>query len=140
VFIQNVRHHLVRKIKSKSNFLKWTKIIGIIITAWIIFLVAVELIKELKEGIESFFNNLTNIYTHFYPYIDPNALILIYLVGYAIVWWKQLWGSIIIIIVSIFGYIFSDAGDVRFHFMLTFLVGVLYFVNWNDERKRKNDA
>ena len=126
--------------KKKDSFPLVTKIVGIIITAWILFLVAYDLIKELKEGIESFFNNLTNLFTHSYPYIDPNVLILIYLVGYAIVWWKKLWGTVIIIIVSILGIIVSEAGDVRFHFMLTFVVGFLYFAYWNDERKRKTDA
>ena len=125
--------------KKKDGLSSVTKIFGIIITAWITFLVAIELIKALNEGIESFFYNST-ILTHSYPYIDPNALILIYLVGYAIVWWKKLWGTVIIIIVSIFGIIFSQAGDIRFHFILTFLVGFLYFVNWNDERRKKNDS
>ena len=125
--------------KKKDGLSSVTKIFGIIITAWITFLVAIELIKALNEGIESFFYNST-ILTHSYPYIDPNALILIYLVGYAIVWWKKLWGTVIIIIVSIFGIIFSQAGDIRFHFILTFLVGFLYFVNWYDGRKRKNAA
>ena len=124
--------------KSVNSFLFWTRIVGIVITAWIIFLVAYDLIKELKDGIENLFNNLTNLFTHAYPYTDPDVLIWIYLVGYAIVWWKQLWGTIIIIIVSILGIIFSEAGDVQFHFMLTFLVGFLYFLDWYDKRKRKN--
>ena len=123
--------------KKKDSSPLVIKIVGIIITAWILFLVVYELIKE---GFESFFNNLTNLFTHSYPYIDPNVLIWIYLVGYAIVWWKKLWGTVIIIIVSILGIIVSKAGDVQFHFMLTFLVGFLYFLYWNDERKRKNDA
>ena len=100
--------------KKKDSFSVVTKIFGIIITAWITFLVAIELIRALKEGIESFFYNST-IFTHSYPYIDPNALILIYLVGYAIVWWKKLLGTVIIIIVSILGIIFSQAGDIRFN-------------------------
>ena len=124
--------------KKKNSLALLTKIVGIIITAWILFLTAYDLIKE---GIAGFFNNLTNLFTHSYPYINPNVLIWIYLVGYAIAWWKRLWGTVIIIIVSIFGIIASDAGDVRFHFMLTLLVGILYFGYWNDERKKeKNDA
>ena len=117
-----------------------TKIVGIIITAWILFLVTVDVIKQLKKGIESFFNSFSDLFTRPVPYIDPNVLIWIYLLGYAIAWWKNLWGSVIILIVSIYGIIISEAGDIRFHFMLTFLVGFLYIMNWNDERKRKNDA
>jgi len=44
--------------KKKDSFPLVTKIFGIIITAWITFLVAIELIKALKEGIESFFYNI----------------------------------------------------------------------------------
>jgi hypothetical protein len=65
---------------------------------------------------------------------------LIYLVGYAIVWWKKLWGSIIILTVSIMGFVFSEYGDIRFMYVFAFLVGFLYIMNWKDERKRKNDA
>ena len=126
--------------EKKGCFPLVIKVVGIIITAWILFLVAFELIKELKEGFQSFFNNLPTLFTPSYPYFDPNALILIYLGGYAILWWKKLLGTVIIIIVSILGIIFSQAGDIRFHFMLTFLVGFLYFVDWYVERKRKNDA
>ena len=121
--------------KKKDSLSLVAKIFGIIITAWITFLVAFELIKVFKEGDNSFFYN-DAVFTHSYPYIDPNALILIYLIGYAIVWWKKLWGAVIILIVSISGVIFSQAGDIRFHFILTFMVGFLYFVNWIDERRR----
>ena len=123
--------------KKEGRFSLVTKIVGIVITAWIAFLVAVELIKVLKDGTKSFFYN-SNIFMDSYPYMDPNALILIYLVGYATVWWKKLWGAIIILMVSIPGIIFSQAGDIRFHFMLTSLVGALYFLSWNDDRKSKN--
>ena len=122
--------------KKKDNLSVVTKIFGIIITAWMTFLVAVELIKALHEGIGSFFYNAA-VFTYSYPFIDPNALILIYLAGYAIVWWKKLWGTVIILIVSTLGIIFSQAGDIRFHFILTFAVGFLYFLNWKQERKRK---
>ena len=128
-------NHLKMEImKKKDSSPLVIKIVGMIITAWILFLVVFDIIKV---GVESFFNNLSDHFTSSYPYIDPNALILIYLVGYAIVWWKKLMGTVIIVIVSIFGIIVSQAGDIQFHFMLTFLVGLLYFLYWNDERKKK---
>lgn len=120
--------------KKKDNLSVVTKIFGIIITAWITFLVAIDLVKALKAGNGSFFYN-ASVFTQTYPYIDPNALILIYLAGYAAVWWKKLWGTVIILIVSTLGIIFSQAGDIRFHFILTFAVGFLYFLNWAYERK-----
>ena len=124
--------------KKEDSFSLVTKVVGIIITAWIAFLVGVELIKVIQDNSNSFFYDSKIIFSDPYPYIDPNALILVYLVGYAAVWWKKLWGAIIILMVSILGIIFSQAGDIRFHFMLTFLVGTLYFLNWNHERSRKN--
>ena len=123
--------------KKKDGFPLVTKIVGIIITAWILFLVTVDVIKQLKKGIESFANSFTDLFTRPFPYIDPNVLIWIYLLGYAIAWWKKLWGSVIILIASIYGIIIAEGGDIQFHFMLTLLVGFLYFVNWNDERKKK---
>ena len=123
--------------ENKGRFPSVTKIVGIIITAWILFLVTVDVIKQLKKGIESVFNSFSDLFTRPFPYIDPNVLIWIYLAGYAITWWKKLWGSVIIIIVSIYGIVISEAGDIRFHFMLTLLVGILYFGYWNDERKKK---
>lgn len=120
---------------NKDGLLLITKIVGIVITAWILFLISIELSRDLKEGIEGILNNFfTN---HSYPYKDPNVLIMVYFVGYAVVWWKKLWGTVIIAIASIFGIIFSEAGDIQFHFMLTFVVGFLYFLNWIFERKRK---
>ena len=120
---------------NKGGLLLITKIVGIVITAWILFLISIELSRDLKEGIGGLFNNFfTN---HSYPYKDPNVLIMLYLVGYAVVWWKKLWGTVIIAIASIFGIIFSEAGDIQFHFMLTFVVGFLYFLNWIFERKNK---
>ncbi len=120
--------------KKKDDLSLVTKFYGIIITAWITFLVVIELYKASKEGVGFFYN--ASVFTPSYPYIDPNALILIYLVGYAVVWWKKLWGFLIILIVSTLGIIFSQAGDIRFHFFLTFVVGFLYFLNWRGDRKR----
>ena len=126
--------------KSINSFLFWTRIVGIIITALFAYAVAIDLIREHRAGSEHLFSYLTNMFIRFDSYKNPPALYLIYLVGYAIVWWKSLWGSIIIITVSIIGYIFSEYGDVRFSYLLIFVVGLLYFLYWYDKRKRKNNA
>lgn len=120
--------------KTKDNLSLLAKIFGAVITAWITFLVAIELIKALKDGVRFFYGPA--VFSHTYPYIDPNALILVYLVGYAVVWWKKLWGVVAILLVSTLGIIFSQAGDIRFHFILTFVVGFLYLLDWRDDRKR----
>ena len=125
--------------KSKNSFLLITKIVGIICTMILIIQPVLDIPRELKASNSNFFNYLlTNLFYN--SYLNPNAGVLMYLVGYAIVWWKKLWGSIIILTVSIMGFVFSEYGDIRFMYVFAFLVGFLYIMNWNDERKRKNDA
>jgi hypothetical protein len=122
--------------KSKSSsFSKWTMIVGVIFTMILIIQPLFDLPRELKASNGSFFNYLTTPF--FNSYLNPNHGVLIYLVGYAIVWWKSLWGSIIIITVGVIGFIFSEYSDARFSYVLIFLVGFLYLVYWNEERKRK---
>jgi len=125
--------------KSKSSsFSKWTMIVGIIFTMILIIQPVLDIPREFKESNGDFFNYLTNLF--FNSYLNPNAGVLIYLVGYAIVWWKKLWGSIIILTVSIMGFIFSEYDDLRLMYVFVFLVGFLYLMNWNEERKRKINA
>ena len=125
--------------KSKSSFSKWTMIVGIIFTLILIIQPVLDIPRELKASNNSFFNYfLTDFFYN--SYLNPNHGVLIYLVGYAIVWWKKLWGSIIILIVSIMGFVFSEYGDIRFMYVFVFLVGFLNIMNWNEERIRKKDA
>ena len=121
--------------KSKrSSFSKWTMIVGIITTMILIIQPVLDIPRELKESNINFFNYLlTDLFYN--SYLNPNHGVLIYLVGYAIVWWKKLWGSIIILTVSIMGFVFSEYGDIRFMYVFVFLVGFLYIMNWNEERK-----
>lgn len=124
--------------KSKSSsFSRWTMIVGIIFTMILIIQPLFDLPRELKASNGSFFNYLlTNSFYN--SYLNPNVGVLMYLVGYAIVWWNKLWGSIIILAVSIMGFTFSEYGGIRFLYVFVFLVGFLYFMNWYEERKRRN--
>ena len=125
--------------KSVNSFLFWTRIVGIVITLIVIMQPVLDIPRELKESNINFFNYLlTDMFYN--SYLNPNHGVLIYLIGYAIVWWKQLWGSIIILTVSIMGFVFSEYSDIRIMYFLIFLVGLLYFLHWYDKRKRKNDA
>ena len=125
--------------KSKSDTSKWAMIVGIICTTILIVQPILDIPRELKASNSSFFNYLlTDLFCN--SYLNPNHGVLMYLVGYAIVWWKKLWGSIIILLVSIMGFAFSEYSDIRFMYVFVLLVGFMYFINWSDERKRKNDA
>jgi hypothetical protein len=125
--------------KSKSDTSKWAMIVGIICTMILIIQPILDIPRELKASNSNFFNYLLT--DSFYnSYLNPNTGVLMYLVGYAFVWWKKLWGSIIMLTVSIMGFAFSEYGDIRFMYVFVFLVGFIYFVSWNDERMRKKDA
>ena len=120
--------------KSANSFLYWTRIVGIVITMIVIVQPVLDIPRELKESNINFFSYL--ITDFFYnSYLNPNHGVLIYLVGYAVVWWKKLWGSIIILTVSLLGFAFSEYGDIRFMYVLIFLVGFLYFLCWYIKRK-----
>ena len=111
-------------------------IVGIICTMILIVQPILDIPRELKASNSNFFNYLLTDF--FYnSYLNPNHGVLMYLVGYAIVWWKKLWGSIIILTVSIIGFAFSEYSDIRFMYVFVFLVGFMYFMNWKDEKKKK---
>ena len=114
-----------------------TTIFGIVITSLIIFSVVVAIIWEIEAAGAYFFKRLTNIFR-----FDLNNSILfylIYLVGYGIAWRKSLLGSIIIIAVSITGYIYAYSEE-RMSYILIFLAGFFYLAYWYDGRKTKKIA
>ena len=58
---------------------------------------------------------------------DPSAFFITYLVGYVIVWWKPLWGSIIIMFGCIFYFILVQNIWCSAFVLPALIVGVLYF-------------
>ena len=71
-------------------------------------------------------------------YDDPASFFFTYIVGYAIIWWKPLWGSIIIIIGCIVFYVFNphNTGFVINFLIATFLVAILNILYWSVIRKK----
>ena len=67
------------------------------------------------------------------------AFFITYLIGYAIVWWKPLWGSIIIILLSIFYVIIAGIDGPPIFAIPALLVGVFYLIYWIVARKNKID-
>ena len=109
-------------------------IIGIAFTAIMLIQPLLDLPRELKASNSNFLNYLLTE-TFYNSHLNPNIGVLMYLVGYVIVWWKKLWGSIIILAVSLMGFVFSEYSDIRILYVFAFLVGFLYIMNWNEERK-----
>lgn len=125
---------------SKSSLLKGAKIYSIIITSLMILLFGTKLIGSLIENGIGELKEIANALIHWYD--DPTAFFFSYLIGYAIVWWKPLVGSVIIIVGSILVSVINidNMGFIIFA-LLTSIVGFLYMASWYEIRKRnKNDA
>lgn len=123
--------------KSKNSFSLLSKIYGIVITSLFVLIFVPKLIISIVEnGIEG----IKEIgYGLFHWYDDPTGLFFAYIIGYGIAWIKPLWGSIIITGACIFVVVINldNVGFLLFAIPM-FLVGLFYFLYWNEERKTAN--
>ena len=76
----------------------------------------------------------------FLDWDDPTAFFFTYLIGYAVIWWKPLWGSIIIILGSIIFVIIAGFDGPPIFATPAFLVGLFYLLNWIVSRKNQIKA
>ena len=112
-----------------------TTVFGIIISIIVIYAAVMSVIWAVQEGSGPFLNDIAS--SIFWIDLKNSTLLyLIYLIGYAIAWRNSLWGSTIIIAVSILGYLFGYK-DERIAYVFTFFVGFLYLVYWIDGRRIK---
>jgi hypothetical protein len=76
-------------------------------------------------------------------YDDPTAFFITYFIGYAIIWWKPIWGSVIILLGDILLFAFNSQNMGIFIFIIpTMLVAVFYILYWiekNKESKTKHN-
>ena len=115
-----------------------TTVIGILISLIVIYAFVMSIIWAVQEGRGPFLNDIAN--SIFWIDLKNSTLLyLIYLIGYSIALRRSLLGSIIIITISILGYLFGYK-DERSAYVLTFLVGFLYLAYWIDGRKIKEVA
>ena len=117
-------------------FLKyWSMIFGLFITSLLLLVFVPKIIgKIIEEGPSRLFE-IPESFTDLWS--DPTAFLLIYLIGYSISWWKPLWGSIIVIIVSVFYVPASGCLGSLIFAIPTFLVGLFYLLYWILARKTK---
>ena len=107
------------------------KVVGFIVTILLLLTVAPTIFGEIKEkGISFFIVDIPNSFLNWSD--DPIAPFFTYIIGYAIVWWKPLWGSMIIMVGSTISFIMSPSLVSLIFVIPMFLVGLLY---WIDERK-----
>ena len=107
-----------------------SKIYGILITLCLLGLFGPKLIGSIdKINIARIFNWDDN----------PTGFILTYTLGYIIIWWKPLWGSLIVIAGVALFFIFNPH-NVMFSEMIllpTVLVSVLYLWSWYHTHKKQ---
>jgi len=120
---------------SKSSLSQVAKIYGIIITSLMVLIFGTKLIGTLIENGVGQLKEIANATIHWYD--DPTGFFLSYLIGYATVWWKPLWGSVIIVVACLLVTVINidNIGFIIFA-LLAFIVGILYIASWYDIRKR----
>lgn len=84
------------RINKLEKFTKYLSMVyGTVVTFLILLAILPKLIENIvREGIDSF----SEISKSFVNWDDPTAFFFTYLIGYIIIWWKQLWGSLVIIL------------------------------------------
>ena len=121
--------------KSNRGFSFVAMIIGIILTSLMLLIFGMQLIGDLIKNGSGELKEIAHALVHWYD--DPTGFFFTYLIGYAIVWWKPLWGAIIIMTGSLLSLVINIDNLGFLIFVLpTFLVGFFYLISWNDKRKR----
>ena len=107
---------------------------GIIVSAFMFLAVGLQIIfgffedgpGTMKVSLESFIK-----------WDDPGPYFIFYIIGYAVIWWKSIWGSLIIMVASICFVIIAGFDWPPIFAIPGFLVGVLYMVYWLFEGRKK---
>lgn len=121
--------------KSKRKLLFIPKIYGIIVTSLMLLIFGTTFISYILEkgniGVYKTVIALINWYD------DPTGFFFTYMTGYLLVWWKPLWGSVIIMLGSL---LITIINYDNFGFLIfaipTFLVGIFYLESWYRMKKR----
>ena len=121
-----------RKPKSKLHLL--SIIWGLIFTAFMLLIVGSKIIIAIVEGDSQMFNEFPG---SFATWDDPAPYFFTYMIGYVLIWWKPLWGSIIIILGSIFYVIIAGFDGPPIFAAPGLLVGLLYQANWIISRRNQ---
>ena len=121
---------------SDKKILKYISItFGIIVTLLMLVAFVPKFIGLLNENGIKYLLEVPKAFADWYD--DPTAFFFTYFIGYAIVWKKPLWGSVIIIIGDILFFTFNNQNMGTFIFIIpTFLVALFYILYWNVDRNK----
>jgi hypothetical protein len=121
--------------KSKKPLSFVPVIFGIIVTSIMLLVFGTALIMSI---IKNDIGELAKIFKALFNWYDnPTGFFLTYIIGYSIVWWKPLWGSLIIMLSSLLVAVINinNLGFIIFA-IPTFLVGFFYIESWYILRKK----
>jgi hypothetical protein len=121
--------------KSKKPLSFVHVIFGIIVTSIMLLIFGTALIMSI---IKNDIGELAKIFKALFNWYDnPTGFFLTYIIGYSIVWWKPLWGSLIIMLSSLLVAVINinNLGFIIFA-IPTFLVGFFYSESWYILRKK----
>ncbi len=118
----------------KKQILTAAMIVGIVVTLFMLLAFGPKFIGSIKEEGLIYLLEIPKAFVDWHD--TPIAFFITYFIGFAIVWWKPLTGSIIIIIGGIIFFAFNsqNMGTLIFIFP-TFIVAWLYIWYWNIARK-----
>ncbi len=122
------------KHKPKSKLHLLSIVWGLIFTSFMLLAVGSKIIIAIVEGDPKMFFEFPESFS---TWDDPLPYFLTYMIGYAVIWWKPLWGSIIIILGSIFYVIIAGFDGPPIFAAPGFLAGLLYLLNWIVTRKKQ---
>lgn len=116
--------------KLKNIFFLTSKVYGIIVSAILLLIIALEIggltTEKVLDGAREVGHHLVNWYD------NPTGFFITYFLGYGIVWWRTLLGSLIVIVASILATLVNWDNPGWFIFTLPiFLVGLLYGIYWH---------
>ena len=99
-------------------------IFGIIVTLFMLVAFGPKFLESLKEDGLVYLLEVPKAFADWYD--NPIAFFFTYFIGYAIIWWKALWGSVIIIIGDILFLIFNIQNMGTFIFIIPKYIAYTY--------------
>ena len=111
------------------------KIYGIIVTSMMLLIFGSALILELLNNWPEELQEISKALVKWYD--DPTGFFFTYLIGYIVILWKPLLGSVIIMLGSILVFIINiDNPGFLIFAVPTFLVGFFYAESWYNKRMK----
>jgi hypothetical protein len=119
--------------KSDKTYRSLSMLTGLIVTFLFLLIAGPKLIKSV---IKSDPWQIPKTFMDWHD--DPTAFFLTYFIGYAIIWWKPLWGSMIIITgCSLYFFFNLDTMATLMFIIPAMIVAVFYILYWKDIRTKK---